>query len=216
MHLASARGAILRGVVDLSRARLALAGYAPHLLPETGGSQAAVAMLLREAVPSPEVLLIERARREGDPWSGHMAFPGGRVESADESLQHAAERETFEEVGIDLAKAELLGRLDDLQGRHAGRPAGLVISAFVYHVHEPAPIAPSPEVECALWVPVSALADPERHVDYANPLAGDARYPGIVVGDPDRHVVWGLTYRFLEIFFEVLERPLPNRWQGLV
>jgi 8-oxo-dGTP pyrophosphatase MutT (NUDIX family) len=99
-------------------------------------------MLLRHAPAAPEVLLIERARREGDPWSGHMAFPGGRVEISDESVQRAAERETFEEVGIDLAGAELLGRLDDLEGRDSGRTLPLVISAFVYHVHEPAPIEP--------------------------------------------------------------------------
>jgi 8-oxo-dGTP pyrophosphatase MutT (NUDIX family) len=144
-----------------------------------------------------------------------MAFPGGRVEISDESVQRAAERETFEEVGIDLASAELLGRLDDLEGRHAGGTLPLVISAFVYHLPEPAPIEPSPEVELALWIPVTALVDPAHHIDYAYPLAGGASYPGIVVGDPERHVVWGLTYRFLEIFFQALERPLPDRWQAL-
>ena len=171
-------------------------------------------MVLTEREDGAEVLLIERARGAGDPWSGHMAFPGGRVERADAGVREAAERETFEEVGIALADAELLGRLDDLEGRHAGRAVPLVISAFVYHARDPGPVAPSPEVEEALWVPVSALADPERHVDYAYPPAGGARYPGIVVGDPERHVVWGLTYRFLEIFFQAVERPLPDRWQG--
>jgi hypothetical protein len=34
------------------------------------------------------------------------------------------------------------------------------------------------------------------------------------VGGPERHVVWGLTYRFLEIFFEIVGEPLPNRWRG--
>jgi 8-oxo-dGTP pyrophosphatase MutT (NUDIX family) len=213
--LRSAQHGYPRRVIDLVRVRAALASYAPRLLPETGARQAAVAMLLRHAPAAPEVLLIERARREGDPWSGHMAFPGGRVEISDEGVQRAAERETFEEVGIDLADAELLGRLDDLEGRDSGRTLPLVISAFVYHVHEPAPIEPSPEVESALWIPVAALADPARHVDYAYRLAGGALYPGIVVGDPERHVVWGLTYRFLEIFFQALERPLPDRWQAL-
>ena len=62
---------------------------------------------------------------------------------------------------------------------------------------------------------MSPLVDPAHHVDYAYPPAGGARYPGIVVGDPERHVVWGLTYRFLEIFFQAVERPLPDRWQAL-
>jgi 8-oxo-dGTP pyrophosphatase MutT (NUDIX family) len=201
-------------VIDLERVRTALASYAPRILPDAGRQQAAVALVLRGAPAAPEVLLIERARREGDPWSGHMAFPGGRVELADANVRIAAERETFEEVGIDLAGAELLGRLDDLEGRHAGQPVGLVISAFVYHAPTPEAIEPSPEVECALWIPVPTLADPAHHVDYAYPPAGGSRYPGIVVGDPERHVVWGLTYRFLEMFFQVVERPLPDRWQG--
>ncbi len=201
-------------VIDLPRIRKALASYEPQLLAEAGRKQAAVAVVLRQQTPSPELLLIERARRAGDPWSGHMAFPGGRVERADTSVRSAAERETFEEVGIDLGDAELLGRLDDLEGRHSGRKLPLVISAFVYHAPDPGPVEPSPEVEEALWVPVPLLADPERHVDYAYPLAGGSRYPGILVGHPDRHVVWGLTYRFLEIFFRIVERPLPDRWQA--
>lgn len=201
-------------MIDLQRVRASLASYTPRLLAEDGCSQAAVALVLRAAPEAPEMLLIERARREGDPWSGHMAFPGGRVERADASVREAAERETFEEVGIDLAGAEILGRLDDLEGRHAGKPVSLVISAFVYHAPAPEKIEVSPEVEAALWVPVSALADPAHHVEYAYPSAGGAHYPGIVVGDPERHVVWGLTYRFLEIFFQAVERPLPDRWQG--
>jgi 8-oxo-dGTP pyrophosphatase MutT (NUDIX family) len=202
-------------VIDLARVRSALASYKPRLLPEAGRPQAAVAMLLRDEGAAPDVLLIERARREGDPWSGHMAFPGGRVERADPSVRKAAERETFEEVGIDLEGAELLGRLDDLEGRHAGRPVSLVISAFVYRVQEPTPVESNPEVETALWVPMPALSDPAHHIEYTYPASGGARYPGIVVGDPDRHVVWGLTYRFLEIFFQAVERPLPDRWQSL-
>lgn len=201
-------------MIDVPRVRAALGAYEPRLLPEAGRSQAAVAMVLTQRGGAPEVLLIERARRAGDPWSGHMAFPGGRVERADANVREAAERETFEEVGLALGDAELLGRLDDLEGRHAGRTVPLVISAFVYHKRDPGPVAPSPEVEAALWVPVATLADPNQHVEYAAPPAGGVRYPGIVVGDPERHVVWGLTYRFLEIFFQAVERPLPDRWQG--
>jgi 8-oxo-dGTP pyrophosphatase MutT (NUDIX family) len=137
-----------------------------------------------------------------------MAFPGGRVERMDPNPRFAAERETLEEVGLKLAEAEILGRLDDLEGRHAGRPAALVISAFVYFTPEPAPIVSSPEVREALWVALSTLLDPERQVDYAYPATPGARYPGILVGDPERHVVWGLTYRFLERFFGIVGQPL--------
>ncbi len=105
----------------LEHIRTAFSGHEPELIERPTGRRAAVAVVLREIDGRPEVLLIERATKEGDPWSGHMAFPGGRVEDVDGSIQIAAERETFEEVGVSLEGAELIGRLDDLQGRHAGR-----------------------------------------------------------------------------------------------
>jgi hypothetical protein len=111
---------------------------------------------------------------------------------------------------MDLSGAELLGQLDDLEGLHAGRSGGLVISAFVYHVPEPPRLVPNEEVESAFWVPLGQLLAPERQVDYRfRPELGALSMPGIRVGDAEPHVVWGLTYRFLERFFELLGRPLP-------
>ena len=186
--------------------REALRRRTPRVLD--GGRRAAVAMVLREPAPGSggaEVLFIERARHPEDPWSGHMAFPGGRVDPEDADPRRAAERETEEEVGLSLAGAEPLGRLHDL--REVARPGGLVISAFAYHLPEPGPLRPNHEVASAFWVPVRDLLDPARHVPWRRtglPVA----FPGIVVGDPERHVVWGLTLRFLEDFFEALGRPL--------
>ena len=81
----------------------------------------------------------------------------------------------------------------------------------MYHVADPGPLATNWEVEQAFWFPLASLFDPERRVEY--PVAwGGLRYPGILVGVPERHVVWGLTYRFLEVFFEIIGRPLPNRY----
>jgi len=200
---------------QLNDIRGSLARHEPTTLSSPTNQGAAVAMVLRQVAGVPEVLFIERARREGDPWSGHMAFPGGRIEAADAHARSAAERETQEEVGVDLTGAEPLGRLDDLRGRHAAAPDhGLVISAFVYHVVDPAPVRPNWEVEEAFWFPLPALLDVDRRVEYEVKRGLDLRFPGILVGTPDRHVVWGLTYRFLEVFFEVVGHPLPNRWSG--
>lgn len=198
-------------MISLDEIRRALARSAPRVIDPTGKREAAVAVLLHERAHGPELLFIERAQRANDPWSGQMAFPGGRRDPADPDARAAAERETLEEVGLSLSGAESLGRLDDLEGRHAGRPVPLVISAFVYRVPEPGPLHASHEVSEALWVPLAHLLDPERHVDYRYPLVPDATWPGIVVGDPERHVVWGLTYRFVERFFGVLGRELPQR-----
>lgn len=144
-----------------------------------------------------------------------MAFPGGRAETLDPGPSFTAARETREEVGLDLVDAEILGRLDDLEGRRDGKPAGMVISAFVYHIAEPSPLRlQKSEVEAAFWFPVRELAAPERHVSYrwrhSNGMSMEM--PGIRVGEPEPHVVWGLTYRFVEILMGLIERPLPARW----
>ncbi len=198
-------------VPTLQEIRLALAAREPRTLSTRGESLAGVAMVLRGDPAKPEVLFIERAKHPNDPWSGHMAFPGGRVDPGDADARAAAERETLEEVGLSLADATALGRLDDLGGHHAGRPVGMVISAWVYHVERHAPLATNHEVEEALWFPLGNLLDPARHVDYAWPRFPGRTLPGIVVGHPERHVVWGLTYRFLEGFFEIVKAPLPRR-----
>lgn len=196
---------------DLETIRRALAGHEPALRADAQ-KRAAVAIVLRRGAEAPEALFIERARHPGDPWSGHMAFPGGRVDPGDAGPRAAAERETREEVGLDLAPAEPLGRLDDLEGRHAGRRSGLVVSAFVYHHPEPGPLRTNHEVETAFWVPLAALRDPGRRVDHA--IHDDLRpFPGIRVGAADPHIVWGLTYRFVELFLGVAGKPLPDRWE---
>lgn len=186
--------------------------HTPALIERPGSPRAAVALVLRERDGGPELLFIERARKEGDPWSGHMAFPGGRVDPSDATEQRAAERETLEEVGISLGGAELLGRLDDLQGRHAGKPGELVISGFVFHHPSPGELAPNVEVEDTFWFPLADLRDSERHIERSFHETGSMKFPGIVVGKPDRHVVWGLTYRFLEVFFQAVGHPFPDRW----
>jgi 8-oxo-dGTP pyrophosphatase MutT (NUDIX family) len=192
--------------------RAAFETHSPLLLE--GSSRAAVAMVIRDRPHGPEVLLIERAEIEGDPWSGHMAFPGGRLDLG-ETLEQAARRETQEEVGLSLHDADPVGRLDDLTGRRSAS-TGLVISAFVFHHHGDTPLTYQPaEVREALWVPISRLSEPERHIHKPFRGTGGLAFPGIVVGHPERQIVWGLTYRFLEVFHRVVGRPFPNRWGAI-
>lgn len=188
--------------------------YQPVLVDGDSRVRAAVAVVLREADERAELLFIERATRAGDPWSGHMAFPGGRVDPGDEGTRGAAERETLEEVGVCLADGTYLGRLDDLEGRPE-RNARMVVSAHVYHVADPEALAPNHEVQEAFWFPVSQLLDSERHVKYPHATYGGKQLPGILVGVPDRHIVWGLTYRFLDVFLSAVGRPLPDKWMDL-
>ncbi len=203
-------------MADLPLIRRGLREREPKLIDPQGRRQAAVAVVLRERAAGPELLFIERAEHPDDPWSGHMAFPGGRLDPEDPSPRATAERETREEVGLCLEPAESLGRLDDLEGRHAGRQLPLVISAFVYAAGDTPPLAPNYEVREALWVPLRTVLDPTRHIAYRSPAYGAAApsLPGIVVGHPERHVVWGLTYRFLELMLSAVGRPLPPRQVG--
>lgn len=177
----------------------------------SGDAHAAVAIVFREGDRSVEVLLIERAVREGDPWSGQMAFPGGRLDRSDESSQAAAQRETFEEVGIELAQAEYLGRLDDIVGNPSTSPT-LVVAAHAFFLsgNQEFVLAPD-EVQSAFWFPLSDMLERSRSVEYTIPNRPEARYPGILVGIPDRHVVWGLTYRFFENLMIVLGHSIPGR-----
>ncbi len=171
-------------------------------MPRNGRNEAAVAMVFREGEHTTEVLFIERAKHPDDPWSGHMAFPGGRRDPGDATVRQAAERETLEEVGVNLARAEHLGHLTDLEGYRGGRAVGLVISAFAYFHPDPESLVISDEVAEALWVPVGTLWEPSRQVEYDYRGAGP--YPGIQVSPAGAHVVWGLTYRMVQNFLGVI------------
>jgi 8-oxo-dGTP pyrophosphatase MutT (NUDIX family) len=194
------------GVDDIRRA---LVGREPVLLKSGLRQRAAVAIVLTDDANSLDLLLIERSKRAGDPWSGHMAFPGGRMDDGDATARAAAERETLEEVGLSLAGSELLGRLDDLPGLPV--PSDFAVSAFVFYASAPGPLALNHEVHDAFWFPLASLSDPERQIDHPADVESDRLFPGILLDEPRRRVVWGLTYRFLDRFLSVLGQPLPER-----
>src|SRR5450432_2248558 len=87
----------------------------PQRTSDPGRPQAAVALLL---VPGPDRLLLSRrAERAGDPWSGHLALPGGRYDAGDVDLLATAIRETEEETGVRLEREWCRAELDDLVPR---------------------------------------------------------------------------------------------------
>jgi 8-oxo-dGTP pyrophosphatase MutT (NUDIX family) len=172
----------------------------------TPAARAAVAMVLRDRGDDTDVLLIHRATRDGDPWSGHMALPGGRHDPRDRDIIHTAARETLEEVGIDIERTgELIGRLDELHAVARHRPLDLVISPTVWHLQQPVDITPHPrEVADALWVPLSHLCSADGRGLYQRTLDGVAsEYPAFIYTG---HTIWGLTHRILDSFLDVVCR----------
>ncbi len=122
--------------------------------------RSAVALILRELDDHIEVLMIKRADREGDPWSGHMAFPGGRMDRQDVTGLRTAIRETEEETDIFLDKAgHCIGRLSDIVSRpHSGRQP-MVVTPYVFRLHTAVSIEANHEVAEAVWVPLRFLMD---------------------------------------------------------
>jgi 8-oxo-dGTP pyrophosphatase MutT (NUDIX family) len=170
---------------------------------EAGVRKAAVALIFRAGEDgSPELLFIKRADYAGDPWSGQIAFPGGRAESGDCSLEETATRETREETGIDLAHEGLIiGVLDDLRPRTVRLPP-VVVRPFVAVLERDAPLELSPEVALAFWVPFGRLRAREswqQDTVFARGVQINAR-----VFRHHDHVIWGMTERILAQLLELL------------
>lgn len=167
---------------------------------------AAVALILRQKANQVQMLIIHRAKHDGDPWSGDLAFPGGKVDAEDISAQAAAERETMEEVGLDLTTAEYLGQLDDLPG--AFLP--IKISCFVYALQQPAVFTLNHEVADYDWMPLDRFHEEDRHRRMAFPFRGRTTHQPVVDLIDEAPVLWGITHRLIEQFFELVERPMPK------
>ena len=166
--------------------------------------RAAVAVILRDGASGIEILFIRRAEHPQDPWSGQMAFPGGRREPADADLHETARRETSEEIGVDLgASAELLGRLDEVRAMARMQPLSLVIAPFVFRLREPAEVLLSDEVRSVHWLPLDDLlgARARSTMDYVH----EARTVQFSCLRIDELVIWGLTYRMFMSLAALLE-----------
>lgn len=188
-------------LVTLDDLRRALRDHRPVTDDAPGADPAAVALVLAQSPAGPATLLIRRAVRPGDPWSGQIALPGGRWEPADADLLATAARETAEETGIALDRAAALAQLSDLRPRTPLLPS-VYVRPFVFALPAPPPLTLSAEVQDARWVPLARLREPGvwREAVVSVPRL-DRAMPAYLVDD---WVVWGMTERILTPFLELL------------
>lgn len=177
----------------------ALKLHAPKRIPGSGlMRRAAVAAILRGQGGLSELLLIQRAEREGDPWSGHMAFPGGRHDPEDQHTFDTAVRETQEEIGLDLSNtARCVGRLSHTVASAGGRVKNpLVVSPFVFVLEQIPLLSPNEEVQSVVWVPMRYL------LDDTNRSTMPYRFKGMSITLPcyryEGRTIWGLTLRMID------------------
>ena len=199
--------------LDLERIRDRLARHRAQRFDAAGGPFAAVALILTGGPLDPSILFIERAKRIGDPWSGHMAFPGGRIEESAGSPRARPSARPSRRSGSTSPEPSCSGGSTIRRVGARERRGWAGRSPATSTTSNRRGDEPSPEVEEALWVPSSALLEPRNRVDYTVSYAPGA-FPGILVGKPDRHIIWGLTYRFLESFLGILGRACDSRRYG--
>jgi len=189
----------------LRRIRHKLAHHRPTPPPVEASTRAAVALLLQPQTDDLHMLFIHRAHHPQDPWSGHMAFPGGRKDPEDADLRMTIHRETKEEVGIDLnLHGEYLGRMAELQAMARGRPISMTVAPFVYLIAPEARPEPDPvEVQDTIWVPLAFMQQDgvESLVHRPTPDGTTIEVPALVYGGK---TIWGLTYRMLREFLELI------------
>ena len=189
----------------LDRIRNTLGAFKPsEVTPNKQTRQAAVAIILRETNDHPEVLFIKRAEKEGDPWSGHMAFPGGHKEPEDTDLRQAAERETIEEIGLDLSAGNYIGALDHENAQPRGRILNMLIAPHVFEIFDEVEFSINYEVDEVVWASLEDLTSNRLHDTETMPMSGT---PTVFNGYrlDGGHFVWGLTYRILKSFFTTVD-----------
>ena len=177
--------------------------------------RAAVALVLRategSAVPpdggvaggTAQVLFVQRAERSDDPWSGHMAFPGGRRSASDDDLVATALRETWEETSLRLDPEAVLGPLDDVRPLSRRLPP-IAVTPFVAWYAGDQPVRGNREIRDHVWVPLDALDDPRRRsVLRLERSRRSVAFPSIEYGT---YTIWGLTFEIVSRFLDRLRR----------
>jgi 8-oxo-dGTP pyrophosphatase MutT (NUDIX family) len=167
-------------------------------------ARSAVGLYLSAHLPGGlSVLMIKRAERRGDPWSGHMAFPGGRKDPGDRNTLATAKRETLEEIALDAERhARVVGRLSDIATHPRLRGGPMIITPYVFRLHALPELVPNHEVAGVVWVPLAFLADrANREKMRWAPNGVPLEMPCYMFGE---HRIWGLSLMMLDELLDAL------------
>jgi 8-oxo-dGTP pyrophosphatase MutT (NUDIX family) len=191
--------------ISLQRIEHLLATHKPRKKPlRRLLNRAAVAMILREVHGETEILMIRRAKHKGDPWSGHMAFPGGRMERADRHGFDVACRETEEEIGLQLLEPDrCIGRLSEIMTHFQLRRRAMVVSPYVFGLDREVEFTPNHEVTEIVWVPMAFL----MNLDNREKMTW--KWRGFAIPLPcylyQGRRIWGLSLMMLDDLLQQLE-----------
>ena len=161
--------------------------------------RAAVMVILKEERSGYSVLFIKRTENEGDVFSGHMAFPGGKMRIADKGTLDTAIRETVEETGIDINKSgTVIGELDDFYPNNP-KANHYVVTPYLSLLEEEVELTlDAAEVADSVWIPIYHLKDPRNQE--VRILERKGRLSEDFVFYYRNYEIWGMTGRILHQF----------------
>ena len=182
--------------------------------------RSAVAIVLdKHASADASILMIKRAEHKGDPWSGHMAFPGGRCEAFDKNGLATAKREMHEEVGFDIddaehkpLKGEWLGRLSDISTLRRITPRAMVVTPYVFSVADKPILEENYEVAETVWIPLTYFSD------INNRSIHSIEYKQRTINLPcyryDGKIIWGMSLSMIDEILRLSGVEIP-KWKQL-
>lgn len=171
-------------------------------------TRAAVSIILRDRGQSTEFLMMQRAYDDRDPWSGQMAFPGGKFDPTDATIYDAAVRETEEEISVSLQNEDYLGQIDDCYGITVNGKYRVHVSCFVFKPDREFKPVGNYEVADLVWVPLSVMTDSKRKHRLKHPADTSKNFPAVILNEDKNQILWGLSLRMVLSLFELLELPI--------
>lgn len=189
-------------IIDQNQLQI-LRDYQPKKRAQQSLMRSAVAMILRDGESGTEVLLMQRAFHPKDPWSGQMAFPGGKIDPVDKSSKAAAIREAFEEVGANLTEDDYIGQLDDLYGLKMNKVFTVHIACFIFKPGRELNLVANEEVADMVWMPLTHLQDRANAHDLVHPADPSTQTPAVMINEQKSQILWGLSLRMLSNLYTV-------------